>query len=90
MTATGLTVLIYGFFGIWMSDRRRKLWRLNLHRKTAPFGPCSKSGTEIAVLIQIVLTAMTAASVAVIPIFEPDKVRLRLIISTFIVHGFLL
>jgi hypothetical protein len=35
ITATGFAVLFYGFFGIWMTDRRRKLWRINLHR-TAP------------------------------------------------------
>jgi hypothetical protein len=32
VTTTGFAILLYGFVGIWMSDRRRKLWRLNLHR----------------------------------------------------------
>jgi hypothetical protein len=32
VTTTGFALLLYGFVGIWISDRRRKLWRLNLHR----------------------------------------------------------
>jgi len=29
--AIGLVVLIYGFVGIWIVERRRKIWRINLH-----------------------------------------------------------
>jgi N6-adenosine-specific RNA methylase IME4 len=30
-TAVGLSVFCYGFVGFWLCERKRKLWRINLH-----------------------------------------------------------
>ena len=32
VTAAGLVVFLYGFIGFWLCERKRKLWRINLHR----------------------------------------------------------
>lgn len=31
-TVVGLVVFLYGFIGFWLCERKRKLWRINLHR----------------------------------------------------------
>jgi hypothetical protein len=28
----GLLIFLYGFLGFWLCERKRKLWRINLHR----------------------------------------------------------
>jgi hypothetical protein len=37
VTAAGLVVFLYGFIGFWLCERKRKLWRINLHRTPPPY-----------------------------------------------------
>jgi hypothetical protein len=88
VSTTGFAILLYGFVGIWMSDRRRKLWRLNLHSTFIT----SLIHAEMEVL-QIILFAMTVGSVTVIPLFQTDKLQgkaRKLVIGTLICQAFLL
>jgi len=30
-TAVGVIIFLYGFVGFWLCERKRKLWRINIH-----------------------------------------------------------
>ena len=81
----GGTVFLYGFFGFWLCERKRKLWRINVHC----MDPFVRKIYDV-VSLQVLLTLLTAGSVVCIVLFERDKLGKRVVWSTFIVQGFLL
>jgi hypothetical protein len=82
MTLTsGVLGFTYGFIGFWFCERRRKFWRIGLHR----ISPLASYLT--VVFIQLVMLGLNVAALLSIILVEKDKIGDHLVWVILVVIG---